>query len=223
MVGLDGDEGTVDGGEREARELVGDGGPRVVAERGRYLGSQQVERVLADPPDHGLYLPVAGRGLRGEDDQQPQEVRVALERADDGRHDPGQVLGRAPGPPGQVRQVGEEAAGAAFHDGEQDSVLGTEVVVDGAHRDAGFGHHAGERRGFVAVLGHHPLGGVQHQFPGLHAPAVGGHVGAHCHDPSIRELLELTLQFNYCNVHSSSRERGARCASPKMSTRKSRS
>ena len=28
----------------------------------------------------------------------------------------------------------------------------------------GFGHHAGQCRGFEAVLGHHPLGGVQHQF-----------------------------------------------------------
>jgi 2,4-dichlorophenol 6-monooxygenase len=45
VVGLDGDEGAVDGGEREARELVGDGVPRVVAERGRYLGPQQIERV----------------------------------------------------------------------------------------------------------------------------------------------------------------------------------
>ena len=126
-------------------------------------------------------------GLRGEDDQQPQEVRVALERADDGRDDPGQVLRRAPGPPGQVRQVGEEAIGAALHDGEQDPVLGTEVVVDGAHRDAGFLHHAGQGCGFEAVLGHDPLGGVQHQFAGLHAPAVGGHVGARCHALSIRD------------------------------------
>jgi hypothetical protein len=36
VVGLDGDEGAVDGGERQARELVSGGVPRVVAERGRY-------------------------------------------------------------------------------------------------------------------------------------------------------------------------------------------
>ena len=140
---------------------------------------QQIERVLAYPADDSLYLSLArGGGLRGEDDQQPEEVRVALERADGSRHHPGQVLRGTPGPPGQVGQVGEEAIGAAFHDGEQDSVLGAEVVVDGAHRDAGFGHHAGQRRGLEAVLGHDPLGGVQHQFAGLHAPAVGRHFGA---------------------------------------------
>jgi hypothetical protein len=125
---------------------------RVVAERGRDLFPQQLERLPADPAHDGLYLPVAGgRRLRGEHDQQAQEVRVALERAGGGRHHPGQVLRRAPGPPVQVRQVGEEPIGAAFHDGQQDAVLGAEVVVDGAHRDAGFGHHAGQRRGFEAV------------------------------------------------------------------------
>ena len=38
------------------------------------------------------------RRLRGEYDQQPQEVRVALERADDGRHRAAlsQILGRGP-------------------------------------------------------------------------------------------------------------------------------
>src|SRR5208282_6725474 len=83
MVGLNGDEGAVDGGEREARELVSDGAARVVAERGRDLCPQQIERVLADPAHDSLYLSLArGGGLRGEDDQQPQEVRVPLERAD---------------------------------------------------------------------------------------------------------------------------------------------
>ena len=128
---------------------------------------------------------------------------------DGGRHDPGQVLRRAPGPPVQVGQVGEEAIGAAFHDGEQDPVLGAEVVVDGAHRDAGFGHHAGQRRGFEAVLGHDPLGRVQHEFTGPHAPAVGRHFSAYCHGSRIAQVLELTLQFYYCSVHSSSREGGA--------------
>ena len=85
---------------------------------------------------------------------------MAFKRAGGSRHHPGQVLCRAPGPPAQVRQVGEEAVGAAFHDGEQDAVLGAEVVVDGAHRDAGFLHHAGQGRGFEAVLGHDPLGRI---------------------------------------------------------------
>ena len=100
---------------------------RIVAERGRDLRPQEIERVLAYPADDSLYLSLArGGGLRGEDDQQPEEVRVALERADGSRHHPGQVLRGAPGPPGQVGQVGEEAVGAAFHDGEQDPVLGAE-------------------------------------------------------------------------------------------------
>ena len=85
MIGLDGDEGTVDSGKREPRELVSNGAARVIAERGRYLGLQQIERVLADPPDHVLYLPAVGRGLRREDDQQPQEIRVALDAARVGR------------------------------------------------------------------------------------------------------------------------------------------
>ncbi len=61
MVGLGGEEGAVDDGEREARELVGDGAARVVAERARQLSQQQVERVLADPPDHRLYLAARSR------------------------------------------------------------------------------------------------------------------------------------------------------------------
>ena len=48
---LGGDERAVDGGQREARELVGDGVPRVVAERDRYLGPQRSSAMLADPPD----------------------------------------------------------------------------------------------------------------------------------------------------------------------------
>src|SRR5271165_4893938 len=206
-VGLAGHEGAVDGGEREARELAGDRAARIVAERARDLGPQEIEGVLAYPADDSLYLSVScGGGLGGEDDQQPEEVRVALERADRGRHHPGQVLRGAPGPPGQVGQVGEEAVGAAFHDGEQDAVLGAEVVVDGAHRDAGFLHHAGQRGGFEAVLGHDPLGGVQHQFAGFHAPAVGRYFCA-CHAFRIAQVLELTLQSHYCSVHSSSSER----------------
>src|SRR5271165_594185 len=86
-VGLAGHERAVDGGEREARELAGDRARWIVAERGRDLRPQQIERVLAYPADDSLYLSLArGGGLRGEDDQQPQEVRVPLERADGGRH-----------------------------------------------------------------------------------------------------------------------------------------
>ena len=74
------------------------------AERDRDLRPQKFERVLSYAAPDSLYLPVAGgRGLRGEDDQQAQEVRVALKRAGGGRHDPGQVPRRAPWPPAQVR------------------------------------------------------------------------------------------------------------------------
>jgi Aromatic-ring hydroxylase, C-terminal len=88
-VGLTGHEGAVDGGQREPREPVSGRARRIVAERGRDLRPQQLERVLAYPADDGLDLPAAGgRRLRGEDDQQAQEVRVALKRAGDGRHHP---------------------------------------------------------------------------------------------------------------------------------------
>ena len=41
----------------------------------------------------------------------------------------------------------------------------------------GFLHHAGEGRRLEAVLGHDPLGGVEHAFTRLHAAAVGPHFG----------------------------------------------
>jgi len=109
-VGLTGHERPVDGGQREPRELLGDRALRIVAERGRDPFPQELERVLAYPADDSLYLPLTrGGGLRGEDDQQPEEVRVALERADGSRHHPGQVLRGTPGPP--VLIVGGGGAG----------------------------------------------------------------------------------------------------------------
>ena len=103
-VGLTGHEGAVDGGKREARELVSGRTLRIVAERDRDLRPQQLERVLSYAAHDGLYFPVAGgRRLRCEDNQQAQEVRVALKRVGGSRHHPGQALRRAPGPPAQVR------------------------------------------------------------------------------------------------------------------------
>ena len=94
-IGLTGHEGAVDGGEREARELVSGRTPWIVAERDRDLRPQQLERVLSYAAHDGLYFPVAGgRRLRGEDNQQAQEVRVALKRAGGSRHHPDQVLRR---------------------------------------------------------------------------------------------------------------------------------
>jgi hypothetical protein len=113
-VGLTGHEGAVDGGERETRELAGDRAQRIVAERRRDLCPQQLERMVAHPADNGLYLPVArGRRLHGEADQQAQEVRMPLKRANGGRRYCGQVPCRTPGRPGRLGQieVGEEAIG----------------------------------------------------------------------------------------------------------------
>jgi hypothetical protein len=59
-VGLTGHEGAVDGGGREARELVSDRALWIVAERDRDLRPQQLKRVLADAAHDGLDLPVAG-------------------------------------------------------------------------------------------------------------------------------------------------------------------
>jgi hypothetical protein len=78
-VGLTGHEGAVDGGEREARELVSDRALWIVAERDRDLRPQQLKRVLADAAHDGLDLPIAGGWrLRGEDDQQAQPTDTAI-------------------------------------------------------------------------------------------------------------------------------------------------
>ena len=88
--------------------------------------------------------PARGGRLGGEDDQQPQEVRVALQRPDGGRDTVRQVLRGTSEPPVRSREVGEEALGAALHDGEQDPVLRAVVVVDGAQRDARLLDDAGD-------------------------------------------------------------------------------
>jgi hypothetical protein len=56
-VGLTGHEGAVDGGGREARELVSDRALWIVAERDRDLRPQQLKRVLADAAHDGLISP----------------------------------------------------------------------------------------------------------------------------------------------------------------------
>jgi hypothetical protein len=78
---------------------------------------------------------------------------MVLERPDGGRDDPRQMLHRTSPRPVGFGQFGEEALRAAFHDREQDPVLGPVVVVDGAHRDAGLLDHAGEGRSFEPLLG----------------------------------------------------------------------
>ena len=149
----------------------------------------------ADAPDDGVDLPVAAGGrLSGKDDQQAKKVWVALERLDGGRADPRQMLAGPSDPPVPLGQVGEEALGAAFHDREQDAVLGAVVVVDGTHRDAGFGDHSGEGCRLEAVLGHHVLGGVEHEFARSHAAPVGVHRWVDGHGLRIAQELELTLQ-----------------------------
>lgn len=76
--------------------------------------------------------PPRARGLDGEDDQQAEEVAMALERLGRRREHRGRVLGWTSDPVVPVGQVGEEALRAALHDGEQDSVLRAVVVVDRA-------------------------------------------------------------------------------------------
>ena len=68
---------------------------------------------------------------------------MALEQVGGGRHHLADVRDGASDAPVGVWEVGEEPLGAALHDGEQDPVLGSEVVVDGALVDARFGDHAG--------------------------------------------------------------------------------
>ena len=63
-VGLTGHERAVNGGEREARELVRDRASRIVAERGRNLRPQEIERVLAYPADDSLYLSLTRPGMQ---------------------------------------------------------------------------------------------------------------------------------------------------------------
>ncbi|HEX2807370.1 MAG TPA: hypothetical protein VHN80_14490 [Kineosporiaceae bacterium] len=123
-VSLGGEERTVDGGQGEAGELVGGRALRVVAEREPDLDPQPLQRLPADAADDGLHLPrTRGGRLHRQDNQQAEEMGVPLEGADGARHHGGQVVGRPPGPPVQPGQVGEEAIGAALHDGKQDPLL----------------------------------------------------------------------------------------------------
>jgi hypothetical protein len=99
-VGLTGHERAVDSGEREARELVRDRASRIVAERGRDLRPQEIERVFAYPADDSLYLsltrgggcaakPISRRRKSGWRSSVPTAADTTL----------GQVLCGAPGRP----------------------------------------------------------------------------------------------------------------------------
>ena len=94
----------------------------------------------------------------------------------DGRRDErAEVLGGAPDPLVGIGQVGEEPLGATLHHGEQDSVLGAVVVVDGALRDAGFRDDPGDRRRVEALLGHHALGGIEDELARFSPAAIRSH------------------------------------------------
>ena len=80
--------------------------------------------------------------------------------------------------PIEVRQRLEEALGAALHDREQHALLRAEVVVDRAGGDAGLLDERGDRRGLVALLGHQPLGRVEHRLARARAAAVRGDLGS---------------------------------------------
>ena len=64
MVGLAAHERAIDGREREASEQIGDRASRIVAERGRNLRPQEIERVLAYPADDSLYLSLTRPGMQ---------------------------------------------------------------------------------------------------------------------------------------------------------------
>ena len=148
----------------------------VVLEGEGDLVAQPSERYLAHPPDHGVNLAVAGAGgLDGEGDQQAEEVGMAFERLHGGHDDPAQMVASTSDSAIRIGQVGEEPLRAALHDGEKDSVLRPEVVVDGAQRHAGFLDDAGDRRRFEAVRGHDSLGRIEHERAALHAASVRGH------------------------------------------------
>jgi 2,4-dichlorophenol 6-monooxygenase len=189
-VGLRGYERAVDRGKGDSREPDGHGAVGVVAERERDLFAEAVHPEPAYTRHDSLDFTAGARGrLYGEDDEQAKEVGMALERSGRGREDCGQVLRGTSEPPVRDGQIVEEAFCSAFHHREQNSVLGAVVVVDGAQRDAGFFDDAGEGRGFEAVLGHDALGGVQHEFAGLHPAAVGGDVGADSHEDEVPVLI----------------------------------
>ena len=90
----------------KARELAGDRAARIVAERGRDLHPQQVQRALAYPADHGLDLSATRvERLRGEDDQQPQEGGARACQ----RRPPRPLPGAAPGARGRRVRSGRSA------------------------------------------------------------------------------------------------------------------
>jgi hypothetical protein len=124
LVGLAGEERAVERGEREARELVGGWAVRVISEGDCDLVPQALECLSADAADDSLYFfPGRGWRLRGHGHEQAQEVGVPLEGAARGCDHRGQVRCGGPGSVVPGRELGEEAIGAALHDGEQDFSL----------------------------------------------------------------------------------------------------
>ena len=154
-MGLVGDERPIEGGEREPGE--DDRPPRHRASKPntiRICVRRRTSAMSRTAIDDSVDLTLSRvDGLSCHHDENPQKVGMALERRCGGGRSSARrcrPVKRLAAP--YVRQGLEEALGAALHDGEQDPVLGAEVVVDGAERDARLLHDAGEGRRLEAVL-----------------------------------------------------------------------
>jgi hypothetical protein len=95
-------------------------------------------------------------------------AHLADQRAEAVAHRAGRLVGDL--------QPIEEPLRAALHGREDDALLGTEVMVDGARRDAGLLDERGDRGRRVAVLCDQPLGGVEDRLARAGAAPVGSDV-----------------------------------------------
>ena len=103
------DEGAVERGEPEPRQVVGRIRRKVGTEDESHLLAQAFEGELAHAVDDSVHLSVAGvGGLRGHYDEDPQEVGMAVERRRDGSDQRLQVLALRAHAPVRGRQLGKK-------------------------------------------------------------------------------------------------------------------
>jgi hypothetical protein len=180
--GLVRDEGSIDGGECEPRQMIGVSTTSIETEHDLHLLSEADERHLPHPVHDPMDFPLAGIERLGRlHDEDPQEVRVFLECRGDGVDERLQVFRLRPRAPVDVRQRLEEALGPPLHDCQQHAFLGAEVVVDRTRRYPGFLHEPRDCRRFVALLGHQPLCGIEHYLARAGAAAIRGYLGSGGH------------------------------------------
>jgi hypothetical protein len=126
---LRGDEGAVEGGEREPGEPVVGRAVGVVLDGEGDLRAQPTERHLAHSPDDGVDLAGAGVGrLDGEGDQQAEEVGGSFERLHGGGDDHAQVVGGTPGA-ARSRSPAPSASAARAHVAQPEVNVG---IIPGA-------------------------------------------------------------------------------------------